>query len=266
MAGGTAAGLKYLGARLLHRFAGRSAREPRLVLVRFLDDDRADHAGVKRAAILRAEEMERADLGGFKPERRVASGQDVLLHAKRGNKKIVNDVLGGHGQLDRAAERDVNFVDLALPFRMLDLPHPLLTGHEDFHGPARRLRIAEIKRGAPHENQGHDQRGDRGPQHFQRKRSLDGLGPLIRRAPAVLDHEIKNDRKNQRRKKQRYRRQKEIQLVHRLRNRRSLLRLKWKTLHQDRVLTSRAKSLAVLLVLLLVILPVISPVIFLVPA
>src|SRR5216684_1772196 len=203
MASGAATGLKYFFSRLLHGFARRSPGEPALIFIGFLDNDRTDHSCVEGAAVLRAKQMERSHFRGLKPERCVTPRQNVLLDAERRNKKIVNHVLRSHRQLDRTAERHVQFVDLALPFRVLDLPHPLSAGDEDFHRALGRLRIPEIQRGTPYEDHRDDQSGDGGPKHFERERSLDRLGAIVRRATPIFDHEIENDRENQSRKKQR---------------------------------------------------------------
>ena len=55
--------------------------------------------------------------GGLEPHRRVAAGHDVRLHAEGRHEEAVDDVLGGHDQLDRPADRHVQLVDLALARR-----------------------------------------------------------------------------------------------------------------------------------------------------
>src|SRR5579864_8686499 len=132
----------------------------------------------------------------------------------------------------------MQFVDLTLPFGMLDLPHPLPARDENFHRALGRFRIPEIQHGTPYENHSDEQSGYGGPKYFERERSFDRLGALVRRAPAILDHEIEDDRKNHGRKKQGDGCQEIIQLVDRPRDRGGLIRLKWKALHQARILTS----------------------------
>ena len=109
-----------------------AAAHPGFVLRRLHDDDGADHAGVLRAAVFGAEQMIGAGLGGVEPRDGVAAGQHVLLHAEGGDEEAVNHVLRGHDQLDVAADGNVQFVDLALAFGVLDLPHPLLGDDVDF--------------------------------------------------------------------------------------------------------------------------------------
>ena len=60
------------------------------------------------------------------PRGRVAAGQHILLDAEGGNIEAVDHVLRSHDQFDVAAYRHMQFVDLALAFLMLQLPHPLL--------------------------------------------------------------------------------------------------------------------------------------------
>ncbi len=122
------------------------------------------------------------------------------------------------------------------PSGCCDLPHPLLAGHEDFHGALGRLGVADVEARTPDENHGHDERGNRGPQDFQGKRSFNGLGALAGRAAAVLDHEIKNGGENNGGEKHGERGQEKVEIVDRLRDRGSLFGLKWKTLHHNSVL------------------------------
>ena len=53
----------------------------------------------------------------LEPRRGVAPGQDVELHAERRHVEAVDDVLGGHRQLHRLADRHVQLVDLAPALR-----------------------------------------------------------------------------------------------------------------------------------------------------
>ena len=76
--------------------------------------------------------MIRSRLGGTKPGGGVAAGKNVLLHAERRNEKAVDDVLRSHDQLDVAADGNMQLIDLALAFRVFELPHPLLCDDVDF--------------------------------------------------------------------------------------------------------------------------------------
>ena len=59
-------------------------------------------------------------------ERRVAARHHVLLEAERRHVEAVDDVLRGHDEAHRLAERHVQLVDLAPAVALLQLPHPLL--------------------------------------------------------------------------------------------------------------------------------------------
>src|SRR5579862_72089 len=101
------------------------------------------------AAILSAKEVIGADLSRLEPNRRVATGQDVLLDTEDRNEEVVNDVLGSHGELDRHSNRHMKLVNFARPLGMLQVPHPLLADHENFHGRIWRTRIFKIQARSP---------------------------------------------------------------------------------------------------------------------
>jgi hypothetical protein len=67
-----------------------------------------------------------AGFGSLKPHCSVLAGHGILLHAEGWDVKAVNYVLGSDGDLDRASDGNVEFVDLSAAVRMLRLPHPLL--------------------------------------------------------------------------------------------------------------------------------------------
>ena len=77
-----------------------SPGEPGLVGARLHHDDVADHLRVLDAAVLAAEEVERARPVRLEPVRRVARGEDVHVDAERGHEEVVDDVLGDHPELD----------------------------------------------------------------------------------------------------------------------------------------------------------------------
>ena len=130
----------------------------------------ADHPGVLRAAVLRAEEVVLARLGRVEPERRVAARDHVGLHAERRHEEGVDDVLGGRRQPHGPPDRHVQLVDLALPVGVLELPHPLLAHDVDVQGLGRRPGLREVDVRAPDEHhQADDQRDDR-PADLERER------------------------------------------------------------------------------------------------
>jgi hypothetical protein len=63
----------------------------------------------------------------------------------------MNHVFRRHDQLDLAIDGHVQLVDLALPGRVLQLPHPLLADHVNFDRIRRRFVLLEINR-APQPN------------------------------------------------------------------------------------------------------------------
>src|SRR5262245_11485147 len=85
-----------------------------------------------RAAIFSAEQMVSARFCRLEPRHRVTAGHNVGLRAESRNEVRVNYILAGHGQLDTAAGRYVQGVDLTLAIGVLRAPHPLFTRNEDF--------------------------------------------------------------------------------------------------------------------------------------
>src|SRR5258705_5982267 len=137
---------RYTAERLIELLAGdswssvaRIAAEPVVKLPRFHNDNGPDHSRMVRPTILGAEQVKGAGLCSFKPLSGVLAWHHVGFHAKRGYEEIVNYVFRRHDQLDLTTHGDVKLVDLPLPCRMLNFPHPLFTNHVDFDGVLRRL-------------------------------------------------------------------------------------------------------------------------------
>ena len=70
----------------------------------------------------------------MEPRRGVAAGKHVLLDAEGGDVEAVDHVLRGHDHFYVAADRHVEFVDLALASGVFDLPHPLFSDGVDLGG------------------------------------------------------------------------------------------------------------------------------------
>ena len=117
--------LKALFARRGQRSV-HPARRPAFVVRRVHHHHLAHHSRMLRTAILRAEQVIAPRHRGMKPSRGVAPRQHIGFDAEGGNEEAVNHVLRGHDHAHVAAHRNVQFVDLALPLRVLELPHPLL--------------------------------------------------------------------------------------------------------------------------------------------
>ena len=67
--------------------------EPGGIITRCHDSDPASHDGVVGSAVLRAEKVIAAHLGGAEPQRVIAAGNVVHLDAECGDGEIVDDVL-----------------------------------------------------------------------------------------------------------------------------------------------------------------------------
>ena len=184
--------LKQLRARGDRRIVGPSAAQPRLEVRRLHRDDRSNHSRVFRAAVLGAEEVVLAGLCRREPHRVVAAGNDVGLHAERGDEVAVEHILGAHDQLHGAPDGHVQLVDLALPVHVLHLPHPLLADDEDLHRARGRTVEIEEHLGAPHEHHHRDAERDERPEQLQRQRSMDRDADLVV-APASILHRENDD-------------------------------------------------------------------------
>ena len=211
------------------RGVGRvAAAKPRLERIWFHRHDRPDHAGMLRAAVLGAEQVVPARLRRGEPEDVVAPGDDVRLHPERGNEEAVDDVFGAHDQLDRAADRHVQLVDLALPLHVLRLPHPLLADDVDFHRAGRRPVDVEEDLGAPAEHHHGDEERDDRPEQFQHQRAVVRDADLVLVPAAVLDREHRDQRRDEQREECRDGEHEEVDAVDGGRLGRGLLRKKRK--------------------------------------
>ncbi len=156
--------------------------------------------GVLGAAILAAEKMVDADGVGAKPERRVPARDHVGLDAHRGHEERMDDVFRRHLERDGLPARDVKFVDLALAARVLDLPHPLLADDIELHRAGGRSRGGEIDVRAPREDAEDEHQRNDDPRNFENRRvALDVPPDLSRRFAVVADHEIEDERRDERR-------------------------------------------------------------------
>src|SRR5687768_3078475 len=80
------------------------ASQPPLKIIRLHHDDTADHSGMLGAAVFSAKEVIFAGLRRLKPHCCVSTGNDIHLHAKRGNEKTMDNVLRRKSQLDGLAD------------------------------------------------------------------------------------------------------------------------------------------------------------------
>src|SRR5579859_1500283 len=136
--------LEQLLALCRHRSLSATAREPVLEIIRSHHRDPADHSRMLRAAIFRAEDVIASGLCRREPHVVVMPGHDVVLDPKCRYIEAVNDVFGSDAYSHRPAHRHMQLVDLALPFWILNLPHPLLADSVDQISVfRRRVRIVE---------------------------------------------------------------------------------------------------------------------------
>src|SRR5262249_10931590 len=133
---------------------------------------------------------ESAEFGGLKPFGRVVAGDHIPFYAEGGKEETVNDILGGEIQFDSPAEWDVEFIDFAVAFGVLSLPHPLFADDINFEGVGWRSLLVEIKIGAPSvEADHHDQRnGD--PGNFDHGLRQTGFAAIGSFATAIFEEEI----------------------------------------------------------------------------
>ena len=160
---------------LRQRSRDRATGHPRLVVGWVHDHYVPDHARVLRTAELSTQQVICAGFRRPKPQSRIAAGNDVLLYAELRHKKTVDHVLRSHDQLDISVNRNVQLIDLSLPFNVLDLPHPLLSDDIDFGGITRRRAHLEVDHRSPGKD--HEKNAERNnrPCDFEDKRSFDLL-------------------------------------------------------------------------------------------
>src|ERR1700722_6900775 len=117
--------------------------------------------------------MVRAGFGGAEPGDRVAAGEYILLHAKRGNVETVDDILRSHDEFDVATDGNVQFVDLARAFGVFELPHPLLGDDVDLGGVAGWGAAFEVDDGAPGKDHDKNAEGNNRPGQLERSGGFD---------------------------------------------------------------------------------------------
>src|SRR5581483_2846147 len=94
----------------------------------------------------------------------------------------------------------MQLVDLALPFLVLDLPHPLFADDVDFSGVAGWSALVEVDDGAPAKDHHEDAQRDHRPGDFEDQRSFNLMG-LAAMAATIFQPEYRNrseDRRGER--------------------------------------------------------------------
>ncbi len=168
-----------------------------------------------------------AGLVGGEPHGVVMARHHIVLDAQRGDEEAVDHVFGRQRDLHWPAYGNVQFVDLALAARILELPHPLLAHHVNIHRVGRGNGVQKEDLGAPPEEGEHHQEGDDGPGDFQPQRAVDGLRNFIAAAP-VLDRKDEDHAEDEHRHHHAHQRQVDIQVIDVDGDRGSGFRPKWK--------------------------------------
>src|SRR5262245_25318834 len=112
---------------------------------------------------------------------------------------------------------------------MLDLPHPLLSGHVDVERAGGRRGQAEEHRRSPEEHHEYETERNHRPRDLEDGRLVDLRRDLVRRATVVPDREVDDERPDQKGKERRDGDQEAVERVDAPRVARRLLR---KDLHQ----------------------------------
>ena len=139
------------------------------------------------AAVFGAKHLIRAWPCWLEPDLDEPAGNDVCLHAHRRNRKIMNDVFRRHDQLDRPTDRHVQLVDLALPGRMLHLPHPLFADDVNVQRLLGRAGHHEVHLRAPEKNDQRDEERHERPRRLQHESAVHLRAHIIC-MPAVKLH------------------------------------------------------------------------------
>ena len=90
----------------------------------------------------------------------------------------------------------MEFIDLALAFGMLQLPHPLLGHDVNFRGIARRSTHVEVQHSSAYEHHHHYAQGNDGPADFKQERAFN-LCCLATMAAAIFRRENRNHREDE---------------------------------------------------------------------
>src|SRR5579863_8432055 len=107
----------------------------------------------------------------------------------------------------------MQMIYFARSFGMLQVPHPLFAYDKNFHRALGRPGFGKEEAGAPEKKTDTDQTGNYNPGHLETQGLLGCRRALFLGAPAILDHEVKNRREDEKCEKQGDTRQEEIQMI-----------------------------------------------------
>src|SRR5229473_1220507 len=179
------------------------------------------------AAVLRAEKMIRPRLGCLEPHRGIAARNHILLQTERWNVEAVDHVLRSHDQLNVFADWDMQLVQFALTFHVLQLPHPLLRHYVNFGGVLARSASVEEDHRAPDKNNQKNPHRNHRPTNLQYQGAMDGRS-FASVTPPVLKAKDGDHCKDCQRRRHRQHYQKNVEQIHGQRVRRCASRPKWK--------------------------------------
>ena len=123
--------------------------------------------------------------------------------------------------------RDVQLVDLALAFEVLELPHPLLAHRVDVHRLGGRTPEVVEHRRAPAEHHHRDDGGDDAPQQLERQVAFDARANLAVVRLVIADAEVDHRHRHGQREERADGEDEEIQRVHVLGERSTPARERW---------------------------------------
>ena len=187
--------------------------KPALIRRRLHHGHRADHPGVIGTAVLGTEDVVGPDLGGLEPQLHVPTWDGVDLGSESREIQAVQHVFRSHRDLDRAARRDVQLINLALAFEVLKLPHPLLADRVNLHRLFGWAAQVVEDRGAPAEHDHGNHRGNHTPQQLHREIALDACPNLTGVTTVIFDPEADDQRRDEQREERRHRGDEKIQRV-----------------------------------------------------
>src|SRR5690625_5260742 len=107
-----------------HIFHSPTRLKPLVEVLTLVNDDRGEHVGMLRSAVLRAIRLILAGFRGLKPDRRISVGKHILLDAERRYEEAMDDILAAHLQADWSINRHVELTRRPDSVGILELPQP----------------------------------------------------------------------------------------------------------------------------------------------
>src|SRR5436190_8120160 len=175
------------------------------------------------SAKLSAEKVIAAYFCCLEPFTRITARHYIHFGAKRGQIKTVNDILRCQDESHDAANWNMEFIDLPIPFRVLHFPHPLLADDVDLHSSGRRTLLLEVHMSSPGKHSHHEQQWDDNPCNLNRGLRKARRTPVYFPSTAILNKEKGKSQKNEHYHQCAEAGQREIELIDWLRYGRGLI-------------------------------------------